>query len=817
MYYTTPIYYVNGEPHIGHVFTSTIADVGSRYYRLCGEDVFFLTGSDEHGLKVQKTAESRGITPQAHCDELSKVFMRCAKQFDFTHDRFIRTTDEDHIKAACEIWRRLQENGFIYKAEYSGWYDVSDETFVVESSTEERTDKDGSIIRVCVDNDHKLIWVHEENYMFKLSAFEKPLLDYYKAHPHAIEPAFRQKEQMDFISKGLIDISVSRRKEKVSWGIPVPGDDNHPAFRQKEQMDFISKGLIDISVSRRKEKVSWGIPVPGDDNHVMYVWIDALTNYLTGVGFPDTFPEMIKPEGGEGIPPVAPLDPKHLWNGCVHLLGKDIVRFHCIYWPAFLIGAGIPLPPMWYVHGWWTKDKQKISKSLGNGFDPFDAQKEYGNDVLRYFLLRESHSTLDADFSHDKLVLRNNADLADDLGNLFKRVIAPALNPAQCLPEYTELLASKFTDDDTALIKAAEGLYAIVEGHMKILNCRDALADIWGVLRLANKRMQDAAPWVMMKNVKKTQGLIAMRKSDGADASDVVKKLEDEIESHLLSLNAVMFVVTECVRIVATLLFPFMPNKMGELFKQLGVPKSLIAINNDVLKVGAWREDRSFGKPGAILFSKMLTEEDKAKEDAKKKGKAGPVKGGKKAPKKPSGPVFPKDAPAIMSSFSKALIVCGRIIECKCVEDSDKLFLCKVDVSRGMKPKQVVTGLQHYYSAEELTGKKVACIINLKPAKLAGILSEAMILAGSFQEDGKSDETVKICAVHESCPLGYNVLVDKWPCAAPSDDSTCNAKQWKKITRALKCVGGCAGLEGMKLVCNGKDVVCPLPDGSEIH
>ncbi|MEK9848844.1 MAG: methionine--tRNA ligase, partial [Rhodospirillaceae bacterium] len=360
-YITTPIYYVNDLPHIGHAYTTLACDVTARFKRLDGYDVFFLTGTDEHGQKVEKSAALAGVEPQAFTDRVSQNFLDLTKAMNFSQSQFIRTTETRHKEACQEIWRRLQDNGHIYLGKYSGWYAVRDEAFYDES--ELKTAEDG---KKTAPSGAEVEWVEEPSYFFDLSKWQDKLLDFYEKNPDFIAPQSRRNEVISFVSGGLKDLSISRTSFK------------------------------------------WGVPVPNDPEHIMYVWLDALTNYLTATGFPGPY--------NEGC--------ADFWPADLHMVGKDILRFHAVYWPAFLMGAGIELPKRIFAHGWWTNEGQKISKSLGNIIDPYEISEKYGLDQVRFFLLREVPFGNDGDFSQNSMINRINSELANDLGNLLQRSLS---------------------------------------------------------------------------------------------------------------------------------------------------------------------------------------------------------------------------------------------------------------------------------------------------------------------------------------------------------------------------------------------------------
>ncbi len=471
-YITTPIYYVNGSPHIGHAYTSIAADVMARWARLEGREVFFLTGTDEHGQKVEKAAQDAGITPQAFTDEISAQFRAVADALDVSYDDFIRTTEPRHYRACTALWEKLAACGDIYLGHYEGWYALRDETFYDEDELTRLAD--GTRV---APTGAPVEWVREPNYLFRLSAYQDRLLAHYEANPGFIEPPARRNEVVSFVRAGLRDLSVSR------------------------------------------SSISWGIPVPGDPQHVMYVWLDALTNYLSAVGYPDE---------------QDPLWP--FWPADVHLVGKEIARFHAIFWPAFLMAAGLPLPRRVFSHGWWTVEGQKMSKSLGNVIDPLALAATYGVDPLRYFLLREVPFGSDGDFSRAKLITRLNVELANDLGNLAQRTLSLiARNCGGRLPARAER-----TDDDETLTSAASALPGDMGDLLARQALHEALESCWRVIRAANAYIDRQAPW-------------ALRKTDPA------------------RMEAVLRVLADALRSIATVLQPFMPGSMARMLDQLGV------------------------------------------------------------------------------------------------------------------------------------------------------------------------------------------------------------------------------------------------------
>ena len=472
-YVTPPIYYVNDAPHIGHAYTSLACDVLARFKRLDGFDVKFLTGTDEHGQKVEKSAEAAGIDPQTFTDNVSQKFRDLADFMNFSHDDFIRTTEERHKRACQAIWQKLIDKGEIYLGSYAGWYAVRDEAFYDEG--ELTKGPDGQKI---APSGAEVDWVEEPSYFFKLSEWGDKLLAHYDANPDFIAPQSRRNEVTSFIKGGLRDLSVSRTTFK------------------------------------------WGVPVPGDDEHIMYVWLDALTNYITGVGYPET-------DGGEYAT---------YWPADLHMVGKDILRFHAVYWPAFLMAAGLEAPKRVYAHGWWTNEGQKISKSLGNVISPYDLVEKYGLDQVRYFLMREVPFGNDGDFSHTSMVNRCNGELANDLGNLAQRVLSMvAKNCDGAVPGHGE-----FTAEDSKMLDYVRNLISSVRTDMDRQAFNVVLEDIWIAIRMANGYVDAQAPW----------------------------KLKKEDPDRMAT---VLYVLVESIRHIALLLQPFMPDSMNAMLDQLAI------------------------------------------------------------------------------------------------------------------------------------------------------------------------------------------------------------------------------------------------------
>ncbi|MBL8687908.1 MAG: methionine--tRNA ligase [Rhodospirillaceae bacterium] len=468
-YLTTPIYYVNDAPHIGHAYTSLACDALARFKRLDGFEVKFLTGTDEHGQKVQKAAETAGVDPQAFTDRVSQHFRDLSPLMNYSNDDFIRTTEPRHIKACQELWRRMKANGHIYLGKFAGWYAVRDEAFYDESELVDGKAPTGAEVE----------WFEEENYFFDLSKWQQPLLDFYEANPSFLAPRTRKNEIVSFVSSGLRDLSISRTSFK------------------------------------------WGVPVPDDPKHIMYVWIDALTNYMSAAGFPD--------EGGEYA---------KFWPADLHMVGKDIIRFHTVYWPAFLMAAGLKPPKRVFAHGWWTNEGQKMSKSLNNFITPKGLIDRYGLDPTRYFLLRELSFGQDGDFSHQAMVRRINTDLANDFGNLAQRVLSQiAKNCEAKVP-----VAGALTDADKGLLALAHGLLPRVRGEYDEQQFHKALEAQWEVVGAANRYVDEQAPW-------------ALKKFDPA------------------RMATVLYVLAETIRHLAILAQPVMPQSASRMLDLLAVPE----------------------------------------------------------------------------------------------------------------------------------------------------------------------------------------------------------------------------------------------------
>lgn len=479
-YITTAIAYPNGDPHVGHAYEYIATDAIARFKRLDGFDVRYLTGTDVHGQKMAETAAKEGIPAAELARRNSDVFQRLQEKLNISFDRFIRTSDQDHYEASKEIWRRMNDAGDIYLDSYKGWYSVRDERFFTEAETS--VAEDGT--RVATETGAPVTWTEEQTYFFRLSAYADKLLAHYQAHPEFIEPEVRRNEVVSFVSGGLRDLSISRTT------------------------------------------FDWGVPVPGHPDHVMYVWVDALTNYLTGVGFPDTSSELFN----------------RFWPADLHMIGKDIIRFHTVYWPAFLMSAGIELPRRVFVHGFLLNRGEKMSKSIGNVLDPIALVDAFGLDQVRYFLLREVPFGQDGSYSEDAVIGRINADLANELGNLAQRSLSMvAKNLDGIVPQPTD-----FTADDTELLAAADTLTEQVRRHFDACAMHLALEAIWSVLGAANRYFSAQEPWVLRKS---------------------------ESSNDQARFRTVLYTTLEVVRIAALLAQPVMPESMAKLLDLLGQPE----------------------------------------------------------------------------------------------------------------------------------------------------------------------------------------------------------------------------------------------------
>lgn len=633
-YLTTPIYYVNARPHMGHTYTTVVADVIARYKRMRGFDVVMLTGTDEHGQKVERSAKAAGKKPQEFVDEIAGEYLRLWKELDLKFDRFIRTTEDRHERAVHRLFLAARDAGYVYKGHYEGQYCVFDELYVDDPTPN----------APCPDCGRPTERIREENFYFKLSAFEERLLEHYEKHPEFIQPETRRNEVIAFVKGGLRDLSISRTTLK------------------------------------------WGIPWPDDPDHVFYVWYDALTSYMSGIGYGDD-----------------ELQWEKYWPADLHLIGKEILRFHAVYWPAFLMAAEEPLPQQIFAHGWWLFEQEKMSKSRGNIKRPQPLARVLGIDPLRYFLLREMVFGQDGNFSYGAVLQRYNADLANDLGNLAKRTLdmigryfaGEVPSPGG---------AGDQTPRDLEVARVAQQTIQTALAQYDRYEFSRALEAIWGLVAEVNKYIVENQPWTL--------------------ADDPAKRGR---------LGTVLYTCAEAVRVVAALASPVMPHATQALWQQLGLSGDVGRVSLDDLTWGQLVSGRTIGPPEAI-FPRVKKDEALEKIEAIEEeieaqaaGRPAPVAS---APGKEA-----KSNVITIDDFAKVEMKVGEVKTAEKVAGADKLLKLQVDI--GDEVRQVVAGIAEVYKPEELIGRKVIVVTNLQPRKLRGVESNGMIVAASVPPEGK--------------------------------------------------------------------------------
>ena len=637
-YITTPIYYPSATLHIGHCYTTVAADTMTRYKKMRGYDAYFLTGSDEHGQKIERAAAAADMKPIEYVDRIIASFQKLWKKFDIDYDDFIRTTQPRHEEVVAEVFNKLKAKGDIYLGSYEGHYCVSCETFYTETQIK---DAEG----VCPDCGGPVDIVREESYFFKLSNYADRLLEYIDSHPDFIQPVYRRNEMINFIKQGLEDLSISRTT------------------------------------------FSWGIPVPNDPKHVIYVWLDALTNYISALGYT---------KGDERF--------EKYWPADVHLVGKDIVRFHTIIWPIMLMALDLPLPKKVFAHGWILVNEGKMSKSKGNVVDPMVLADKYSTDALRYFLLREFIFGTDGNYSEDVLINRINVDLANDFGNLLSRTTAMITKFQNGIIE-APAVKTEFDDELLELFKTVPDEMA---EYMEKLEFHNAFASVWKIITKANKYIDECAPWALNKNGEKEK------------------------------LATVLYNMAEAIRIATILLTPIMPNTPAKVFAQLGIADQTELHTWESLTYGGIKAGTKIHR-GEPIFPRLEVEKEDAPKEEKKEKKNKEKQ--QKKQEKETVKEDKKEAEGVITidDFNKVELRVGTILAAEKVENADKLL--KFNVKIGEEERTIVSGIAKYYAPEDLIGKNVVVVANLKPVKLRGIESCGMLLCA------KKDDALELITI----------------------------------------------------------------------